>query len=213
MLDVEGANRIFAALFSGQVALAFGVAFAAEDGVVILAFDQAGKGFGEVGALVVAAVDAMEEGAGHWQDEVDCGDVEAHIERGKKPTHKVVAHPEVAIEFIVEDNLACLAFKAEDATCAVECGARGRVRAILAQVIAFKPNDGPPANRATSHLRNKWDAHQARGANVPRRLFHLLAADFTHPRPNEVKTVLKDIHPHPRACEFRSRQRVCPRDT
>ncbi len=163
--------------------------------------------------MIVAAVDAMEERIGHWQDEVDGGDVEAHIERGKKPIDKVVAHPEVAIEFVAKDKLPRLAFKTEDAPRTIKCRTCLRGRTIFAQVITLKPNDSPPANRATSHLLNKWDAHQARGANVPRRLFNRLAADFAHPRPDKVKTVLKDIHPRPRVCEFHSRRMACLRDT
>ena len=114
------------------MALAFGVALATQDGIIVRAFNQFRKGLGEVSALIVAAVDAMEKRVGHGQDEVNCGDVETHIERGKKPIHKVIAHPEVAIEFIAEDKLTCLAFEAEDATCAVEGGTSLGGYAILA---------------------------------------------------------------------------------
>ena len=128
------------------------MAFATKNRRIIFTIDQSGKGFSEVGALIIAAVNAMKNCIRHWHDDIDFGNVEASRERGMKPRHEVVPQPKMTIEFKIEDEAARLIFESECAARAVEVRPCARGRAIFAEVVGFKAFDGSPADRTTSHL-------------------------------------------------------------
>ena len=76
-----------------------------------------------------------------------------------KPIDEIVAHPQMAIEFIIEQHLTGIAFKPHCRNHAIE--SRAMNAAIFAEKLPVQPIDIATAFTTASVHRNERQAHQA----------------------------------------------------
>lgn len=189
----EGPLRILSPLLLRQRTLPTRQSRANKDAPIIAAVNPPRQGPCQVGALVVAPVETMPGRRGHRQHHIHRRRIKPRTKRRLHPVDQVVPKPQAAAELEPQHEFPRHALKSKGTRRTVKMRT-ARARAIFAEIVVREPFNRPPADRAAPDLRNERQSRQTGRADVPRRTVHRPTAHLARPRPNEVRTALKDTH-------------------
>ena len=186
MAYCECAGDIGKAFLAGKTGLTARYSNASEYGRVAFSANALCQFPGEIFALVESPVEAVPERYWHREDEIDFRGAESHIHGGFQPIGEIVAHPKMAVEFVVYDHSARGALEAQGVCDVIEIRAVA-ASAFAAEDIAVCGVNHPSAYSAATLERIEWDSHEAFGTYVAAYAIAWPRTHFAPPRPNHVK--------------------------